>query len=362
MRELNPTLYEQIEEWYEQLSPEVNVLALGDKEDNLHNSKEAIIACLVEQFPVSYRQCYEIYADLFQNVEIFQAYNQLSVIQVLALGTGSGGDVFGMIHAIEEFFSDKVVNIFTVEGNKLALRSQMNMFRHYMSLGIIKNEINLIPISTVVQPSFKGFKEKLTQLCFQPYDFNKFDLIQSVNWMNELSVRKQVNFVELYSFIQGGLQSNRMVIIAEKINPYSNSEDKSISSRALDGFKLFCARQKKSKQPLYALTPTPCIARRLGRKSDSSCKDCNMCFDEIKCYIKRGDEYRFSWQSTYLFVMKLASSSLGVHLAQNLQDETIGYRTMSEVSNYARRYCTLNQKVEPQVLGNAFKLCQNQKD
>ena len=360
MRVLNPTLYEQIEVWQEQLSPDVDVKTLGHTQDNLHNSKEAIIACLVEQFPISYRQSYEVYHDWFLNVEVYQTYDELQVINVLALGSGSGGDVFGLIQVMEEVFSNKIINVFTVEGNKLALRSQMNIFRHYVSVGLIKNEVNLVPISMVIQPSFKGFKEKLNELCFKPYDFTKFDMIQSFNWMNEKSVRKQMKFLDLYELIQSLMNPNRIAVIAETVDPNSKSEESPVFKRALNAFMMFSSRTQKKQMPLYALTPTPCIARRLAGLSKSQCQSCKGCFDEVMCYVKLWQHTRYDWQSSYLFVMKIASSSLGSHLAKNLQNETIGYQTASQVGVYQERYCTLNRLVKKEVTANAFKLCQEE--
>lgn len=58
--------------------------------------------------------------------------------------------------------------------------------------------------------------------------------------------------------------------------------------------------------------------------------------------------------------MKIASSSLGSHLAKNLQNETIGYQTASQVGVYQERYCTLNRLVKKEVTANAFKLCQEE--
>ena len=56
MRHLNPTLYEVIYEWFHQLPTDYEAKKEGNTHNNLKNSQEAIIACLVEQFPRSYRE------------------------------------------------------------------------------------------------------------------------------------------------------------------------------------------------------------------------------------------------------------------------------------------------------------------
>ena len=106
MRHLNPTLYEVIYDWFHQLPMDYEAKKKENPHDNLKNTQEAIIACLVEQFPKSYREAYEVYQDLFSQIDIFSIYDELEEINVLALATGSGGDVFGFIHACESFLGE----------------------------------------------------------------------------------------------------------------------------------------------------------------------------------------------------------------------------------------------------------------
>lgn len=358
MRELNPTLYEVIYEWYHQLTSDVNVIELGNTRDNLNNSKEAIIACLIEQFPRSYRESYEIYRDLFSNLEIFTVYDDLEVINILALGTGSGGDVFGLIHALEDFYCGKRINIFTVDGNSDAIISQINIFRNQIDPNLIQNEVNLIPISVVIKSNFRLLQAKLGEQCLKAYGIKKFDLIQSFKWMNEQSIRDNIHFYDLYTFINTNLAPNRLAVVAEHANPMSPfSYDRSVSIGALNEFAWFC-KQIGPRNQLYALTPTPCIARRLAGLRSRQCKGCKGCFEEVKSYVKFSDQTSFSWQSSCLFSMKFASDSLGKKLTKSLQDETVGYQTATRVGPVPEVYCTLNASVAEESRANAFRLNQ----
>ena len=197
MRHLNPTLYEVIYDWFHQLPMDYEAKKEGNTHDNLKNTQEAIIAWLVEQFPKSYREAYEVYQDLFSQIDIFSIYDELEEINVLALATGSGGDVFGFIHACESFLRGKRINIFTVEGNKDALRSQINLFRQHIQLNLVENDINLIPIPVVIEPGFVQVMTELKKRCFKAYGVQKFDLIQSFKWMNEQSIRGRLRFYDL---------------------------------------------------------------------------------------------------------------------------------------------------------------------
>ena len=359
VRELNPNLYEAIYDWYRQLPSDVNVIELGNTRDNLKNSKEAIIACLVEQFPRSYRESYELYCDLFNNLEIFTIYDNLDCINVLALGTGSGGDVFGLIHAFEDYYCEKQINIYTVEGNVDALLSQVNMFRRYIDPNLIKNDVNLIPLSVIIHSKFYSLKQKLNQVS-QKKGIKKFDLIQSFKWMNEQSAREKIGFYDLYSFINTYLLANRISVLAEYANPLSPFKcDHSVSQRALNEYYVYC-QQNGVRNQLCALTPTPCVARRLTGFCQKQCKGCQGCFEEVKAYVKFADQTSYAWQSSCLFSMKLASGELGHHLVKSLQDDTIGYQTAVRVGPFPELFCTLNANVLEEKRRNAFKLSQRE--
>lgn len=358
MRHLNSTLYEVIYEWFRQLPGDYEVKKEGNTRDNLRNSQEAIIACLVEQFPRSYREAYEVYRDLFSQIDVFSVYDELDEINVLALATGSGGDVFGFIEACESFFRGKRINIFTVEGNKDALRSQVNLFRQHIELNLVENEVNLIPIQAIIEPGFSKLMVELRQRCFKPYNVKKFDLIQSFKWMNEQSVRGRLRFYDLYAWINDWLLPNRVAVILENADPTSNYKcDQQVSMHALNDFVFFCQHQWRKSQ-LMALTPTPCIARKLNGKKAMQCRGCTGCYDEVESYVKLAGQKSYSWQSGCVFVMKLATGDLGQKIVRNLQDESVGYQTATHIGEHPTRFCTLDAKVSANKQANAFLLNQ----
>ncbi|MDE5977597.1 MAG: hypothetical protein K2G70_03920 [Turicibacter sp.] len=359
MRQLNPTLYEVIYEWFHQLPKDYDVKGEGNTHQNLTNTQEAIISCLIEQFPKSYRESYEVYRDLFSQIDIFSVYDNLDEINVLALATGSGGDVFGLIHACETFLRGKRINIFTVEGNKDALRSQVNLFRQYIELNLIENDVQLIPIQTIIEPGFSRLMNVLNKSCFNKYGVQRFDLIQSFKWMNEESIQGKLRFYDLYEWMNQYLHPNRVAVVLEDASPVSKySCDHTVSLRAINDFASFCQKNWRKCQ-LTALTPTPCIARRLNHHKAMQCKGCSGCYDELDSYIKLSDQKTYSWQGNDVFVMKLASGDLGQKLASYLQDETIGYQTTTSIDNSPTRFCTLDAKVSANQQANAFLVHQH---
>ena len=353
MRHLNPTLYEVIQEWANDLPIDYEVQREGNTRDNLHNSKEKIVACLIEQFPMSYRQSYEVYSDLFNQSEIFSVYHSLDTINVLAMATGSGGDVFGLIHAFEKYFKGKTIHIFSVEGNEDALQSQTNLFKRYIEGNLIANKVQLVPIPAVIQPGLRGLKEELKDRCFTPYGVEKFDLMHGFKWMNEKSIRGWFHPYHFYAFFNYHLLPDRVAVWLETVDLKSQYQgDRSLSQRAIFDYVKYC-HHFQEKNHLMALTPTPCIARHLSGKL-KQCEGCLGCFDEIDTYVKSMDERANRWQGQSIFVMKFASGPLGRELSKYLQDEHVGYQTA--FFNGQPHFCTLNSTKEMKKVANAFVL------
>ena len=353
MKYLNPTLYEVIDEWSKELPHDYEVKKEGNTRDNLHNTQEQIVACLVEQFPMSYRQSYEVYCDLFKQREILSTYEALDTINVLALATGSGGDVFGLIHACERFFKGKKINIFSVEGNEDALQSQTNLFKRYVSANVIHNDVQLTPILTVLEVGLGRLKGALQQQCFKPYGIEKFDVIQGFKWMNERSIRGWFHCYDFYLFLNQHLFPNRIAVWLEEADLRSiHRSDHEIALRAVREYAMYC-RRFQGKNQLTALTPTPCIARHLNGKSQE-CRGCLGCYYEVEACVKLAHQKSYRWQSQSVFVMKFVSGPLGQQLAKWLQDEEVGYQTSS--IDDLPHLCTLDAKAEVKRQANAFVL------
>lgn len=362
MKNLNPTLYKVIQEWGKSLSDDMNVKAVANSRNTLIHDKEAIVACLVKDFPKSYSQSYEVYKDLFSDIEIFNTYNELSEINVLVLGAGSGGDVFGFIQACDAFFSGKQIHIYSVEGNEQALISQINIFRSFIEPNLIGNSVTLIPMHLTLEKKFEELEPLLVEKFYKPLGSEKFDLIQMVKFMNEKSIRDKIKFVDVFHFMNEKLLPNRLAVILENADPNSIHKcDKDVSQKALREFLIYCKKKLKSNQ-LYALTPTPCIARRLTGLSRQQCVRCLTCYDEINVLVARDEDNPNGIEATNVFLMKIVTGPLGEKIANSLQDDSVGYKTMSMSGKISDKYCTLNAKVEADSYANAFKICQEIED
>ena len=206
----------------------------------------------------------------------------------------------------------------------------------------------------MIEPGFVKLMTELKKRCFKAYGVQKFDLIQSFKWMNEQSIRGRLRFYDLYTWINDWLLPDRLAVILEDASPVSNHKcDQQVSMRAINDFVFFCKHQWRKNQ-LVALTPTPCIARKLNGNKAMQCRGCSGCYDEMESYIKLAHQKSYSWQGNCVFVMKLATGELGQRLAANLQDESVGYQTATHIGEHPNRFCTLDAKVSADQQANAF--------
>jgi hypothetical protein len=91
-------------------------------EYNLDLTGEEIRKYLGTYFPRSYAESFCIFDNLFQNKGYQKTIADSKTLNILSVGSGTGGDIVGLITAIEKYFSIiSEVNIFAIDGNNEAL-------------------------------------------------------------------------------------------------------------------------------------------------------------------------------------------------------------------------------------------------
>jgi len=89
---------------------------------NLHLSQNENLTYLGTYFPRSYAESYLIFKNLFNNDIVKKTYLDKQEINILDIGSGTGGNLSGLLMSIVENLSDKTnINILTIDGNKDAL-------------------------------------------------------------------------------------------------------------------------------------------------------------------------------------------------------------------------------------------------
>lgn len=99
---------------------------------NLNNDESANKRYIGTYFPRSLVESYFIMQDLYAHRRIKQVIDQKQNLKILDIGTGTGGNIIGLLHFLKSNnFINKPVDIYTVEGNNNAIEFQRQFFRRF---------------------------------------------------------------------------------------------------------------------------------------------------------------------------------------------------------------------------------------
>jgi hypothetical protein len=152
-------------------------------DNNLNNTEYMQKVYIGTYFPRSVTESYNIFIDLFSNFEINNKFACKSSINVLDLGAGTGGNLIGLLHAlVKTFGNEKIINIYSIEGNKGAIEYQKKFVNKFMMVKDY-NKINLTSTNhTFINASV--FLDDVDNLISNNTN-NKFDIIMSFKFFTE---------------------------------------------------------------------------------------------------------------------------------------------------------------------------------
>lgn len=91
-------------------------------EYNLDLNEDELKVYLGTYFPRSYAEMFCIFDNIFQNNAIQQVYCNKKNINIFDFCCGTGGELIGLLSAIDKYFQDeKYINVVVCDGNELAL-------------------------------------------------------------------------------------------------------------------------------------------------------------------------------------------------------------------------------------------------
>lgn len=195
---------------------------------NIDNEYEENLRYLGTYFPRSFKEAYIIYSNIFSNDNIYQSFLTKDTINILDIGSGTGGNLLGLLQVICEVFQDKNINICSIDGNENSLEIQMNLIEDkeiFMNLN--GNEINYFPY-------YMRFEDKddMKSQIENILDYESIDIIQSFKFLNELY---NVDFFEnqgAYEYIldigNNYLNENGLLCLIDITNRVGNQEFMSI--------------------------------------------------------------------------------------------------------------------------------------
>lgn len=242
---------------------------------NFNLNKNESRVYLGTYFPRSFAESYLIFNTLFQSKEIKSIINEKDTLKILDFGCGSGGEIFGFIHALENNFS-KCINIEVkgVDGNHNSLRLFESMVVHYNSIG--KHKINLI-----VAPCYIESDSDLSDISDIVGD--DFDFIITSKAIGEFERKNRINknAYEFFANMFAPLLSDTGIMSILDVTIKNESNGKFLPVSLNEGINLFIERNENNFKSI-----APCT----GKIKTGICK--KGCFFKKEVYISHSKKSR----------------------------------------------------------------------
>lgn len=192
---------------------------------NLDNDEEKNRRYLGTYFPRSFVESYHIYRQLFDNTIIRNYFNRKPDISVLAIGSGTGGDILGLLQALNECYTNKNIIIYSFDGNQNALAIQGNLIDNFYDF--MPQNHNRIYVNAY-QVAFTCVNDIAYSL--HQYNIPPVDIMQSFKMCNE--IYNQVNggnvFYELVELSERCLYQNGILVLEDVTNQNSDGRYNSV--------------------------------------------------------------------------------------------------------------------------------------
>jgi hypothetical protein len=233
--------------------------AAREFDSNLYSTRDRLLIYLGTYFPRSFAESYSIFSNLFSNPVVAKELAQKQTMDVCSIGTGTGGDMLGLLTAIScNFKTVREVNITSIEGNSEALEIAESIIdesrRHY------EFDVRMMPLNH----TFSNLQ--VTRKFFSHIN-PPFDFILTSKMLNELvSDRKKGCEDSYFDFAKGFLpclKTNGLCLILDITSKADNldefypkllNEQINRALREMDSFK--------------TLLPLPCnlFEQKCGKK------------------------------------------------------------------------------------------------
>jgi len=181
---------------------------------NLTLDEEEVRIYLGTYFPRSYAESYLIYNDLLNNNAIKKAYNKKTEINILDIGSGSGGNLMGLLFAIKENLPKNInINIFTIDGNQEALEILNKIIFKIQ----VNYNLNINPQSQFI--SFDSINELYKNS--KKYLENNYDFIVSSKMINEIIKDNKNAYYDFCNYFSNHLSENgflTLIDVTMKVN------------------------------------------------------------------------------------------------------------------------------------------------
>jgi len=204
-----------------------------DVRDTLKEDETEVKGYLAKYFPRSFVEAKEICKDLFNAKIINETFKDKKDINILDIGSGSGGNLMGLLYCLKDkiFDNKKNVWIVSIDGNKLALKYQERMIKEFFPYVLLRQEKRI----------FKGsedFRDEMNKIVSS----NRFDVIMCFQFVNEF-YRKDfpspyLNFPSLYFYVtklaDKYLEKDGLFILSDVTEKIDENDDKSFIPKLMN--------------------------------------------------------------------------------------------------------------------------------
>lgn len=186
---------------------------------NLFNDENANKRYIGTYFPRSLVECFTIFCELYDHNMIKESLDNKNGLKILDIGTGTGGNVIGLMFFLKKIgFTGKSVDIFTIEGNKIAIDYQRKFVSRFNKE--YGTEFNLYS-SEIRFTSAKTFKSQLSEYLLR--HTGKFNIITSFKFFSEFyNANFEISqglYTSFTDFISNYIEKNGIILILDILNP-----------------------------------------------------------------------------------------------------------------------------------------------
>lgn len=175
---------------------------------NLNHNKEDVLIYLGTYFPRSFAETYSIFNNILQNEIIEKSIQEKEEINILDIGSGTGGNLSGLLLSLIENISQKInINIVAIDGNKEALKLLEKIvfkiqLKHSLNISLNCHYVTFETITDLYENS-KQF--------FEP----NFDFIISSKMINEIITKDNDSYYNYYRHFAKYLNNEGLLLMLD---------------------------------------------------------------------------------------------------------------------------------------------------
>lgn len=273
---------------------------------NVDNSEEENLNYLGTYFPRSFVESYRIYDNIFSNEDVFEMFNKNKIIKILDIGSGTGGDLIGLLQVLLEKFADKKIEVTSIDGNKNALQLQFNILNKLqLFIDFNGNELRRKLYCGRFRDK-NDMEEKLNNVLTD----NSFDIVNSFKFVNEFyKTNYNLNkgmYIKLIRLANEWLKKDGILCLVDITNRVANLDFMSIIFN--DEVRKYFINEKSD---LNYIIPKCCS------QNYASCNKKTNCFSRVKLNIQFCNCKDISKINYKLFIKSELGSRLRNKILQN---------------------------------------------